>query len=65
MIEKKINFMLVMVFVEVFVIVIVVVVVGIEVFVLRKICKGEEVLYFKYGLFFVFRGEVLVLMVFK
>lgn len=52
-----------MVFVEVFVVIIVVVVVVVEVYILRKICCGDDLLYLKYGLFFVFRGEVLVLMV--
>lgn len=54
-----------MVFVEVFVIVTVAAVVGIEAFVMRKICKGEEVPYFKHGPLFVSRGEALALMASK
>lgn len=54
-----------MVFVEVFVIVTVAAVVGIEAFVLRKICKGEELPYFKHGPFFISRGEALALMASK
>lgn len=64
-IEKEINLTLAMVFVEVFVIVTVAAVVGIEAFVLRKICKGEEVPYFKHGPLFVSRGEALALMASK
>lgn len=51
-----------MVFVEVFVTATVAVVVAVEAYILRKICRGEELPYLKYGPFFVSRGEALALM---
>lgn len=51
-----------MVFVEVFVVTTVAVVVAVEAYILRKICRGDDLPYLKYGPLFVSRGEALALM---
>ena len=54
-----------MVFVEVFVTVTLAAVVAIEAYILRKICRGDELPYLKHGPLFLSRGEALALMAAK
>lgn len=40
-------------------------VVGIEAYILKRICRGEELPYLKYGPLFISKGEALALMAAK